>query len=194
MLYDTEFTAWEGSVARHWQGEGEHRELLQVAALKVELHSKGLDVIEQFNTLIKPRINPTLSDYIIELTGITQSHIDCYAVDLSSALHSFSQFAESPTLPLVAWGRDNEVIAENCRLQHLDTNLLSGPQLNLYQYLRQKGVVPEGVSSGQLAEFVGVKIEGHPHNALFDVDNIAIAIDSWMCKSQLTLADLQNSW
>ena len=29
VIYDTEYTAWEGSLARNWSGPNEHRELLQ---------------------------------------------------------------------------------------------------------------------------------------------------------------------
>ena len=175
---------------RKWQGEGEHRELIQLAALKVELHQKGLDIVEQFSTLIKPKINPQLSDYIIELTGITQLHIDSYGVDFSSAMHSFEQFSENGKLPVLAWGKDEEVIAENSQLQGQDMVMTSTTFIDLYQRMLSKGVVSKGVSSGQLAKFVGVVLEGHAHNALFDVDNIAIALDTWLARGVIGVADI----
>ena len=72
VIFDTEFTAWEGSMQRQWSLDWEHREIIQIAAVKVELTLSGAQVVSSFNTLVKTVINPTLSDYIIQLTGIEQ--------------------------------------------------------------------------------------------------------------------------
>ena len=49
ILFDTEFTAWEGSQERNWSLEWEYRELISVSALKVELKENKLSIIEKFN-------------------------------------------------------------------------------------------------------------------------------------------------
>ena len=33
IIFDTEFTAWEGSMERKWSGENEYKELIQISTL-----------------------------------------------------------------------------------------------------------------------------------------------------------------
>ena len=35
IIFDTEYTAWEGSQERNWSGDNEYMELVQIGALKV---------------------------------------------------------------------------------------------------------------------------------------------------------------
>ena len=35
VLYDTEYTSWEGSLQRGWSRPDEHRELVQLSAIRV---------------------------------------------------------------------------------------------------------------------------------------------------------------
>ena len=34
IIFDTEFTAWEGSAQRNWSFDWEYREIIQIAAVK----------------------------------------------------------------------------------------------------------------------------------------------------------------
>ena len=45
----------------------------------------GAQVVSSFNTLVKPVVNSTLSDYIIQLTGIEQHFLDNMGVDYQAA-------------------------------------------------------------------------------------------------------------
>ena len=68
VVYDLEFTAWDGSMARKWMGPGEYKEVIQIGAVKV---SDKFEPIETLNLLVRPRLTPVLSDVIQKLTGIT---------------------------------------------------------------------------------------------------------------------------
>ena len=35
VFYDTEYTSWEGAMQRNWSGPNEHRELVQLSAIRV---------------------------------------------------------------------------------------------------------------------------------------------------------------
>jgi hypothetical protein len=35
VFYDTEYTSWEGAMQRNWSGLDEHRELVQLSAIRV---------------------------------------------------------------------------------------------------------------------------------------------------------------
>jgi len=67
IVFDLEFTAWQGSVAHRWSRPGEFTELVQIGAVKVDVAS--LNVVDEITVLVRPRINPVLSDYLVELTG-----------------------------------------------------------------------------------------------------------------------------
>ena len=83
ILLDTEYTAWEGSLARDWGEDWEHREIIQLAALKAELRGGSLQRLEEFNEFVRPAVNPELSDYISGLTGITQSMLGSASATLA---------------------------------------------------------------------------------------------------------------
>src|SRR5258708_3499146 len=110
VLFDTEFTAWEGSMERGWKGPNEHREIIQIGALKV--HGADLSEEDVFSRYVKPRINPRLSEYIIALTGITQEKINDEGVPFEIALEDFNRWSRE--LPLWSHGNDLPVMKENC--------------------------------------------------------------------------------
>lgn len=117
ILFDTEYTAWEGSQARNWSYSWEHRELIYISALKVKNENNTLIILDRFDYYIKPNINKILSDYIINLTGITQQLIDS-ASSILEVLEKFYDFSEN--LNLYSYGNDYYEIKENIILNKLD--------------------------------------------------------------------------
>ena len=69
VVFDLEFTAWPGSIQSQWSRPGEFREVVQIGA--VRLSPRTLKPVEEFEMLIIPRLNPVLSDFFVQLTGIT---------------------------------------------------------------------------------------------------------------------------
>src|SRR5882762_1688961 len=63
VVYDLEYTAWEGSQARGWSGPGEHREVVQIGAVRLDPH-RGWAETASLARLVRPRINPRLSAYL----------------------------------------------------------------------------------------------------------------------------------
>jgi inhibitor of KinA sporulation pathway (predicted exonuclease) len=68
VVFDLEFTAWEGSMAARWSRPGEFTELVQIGA--VRLNADTFEELGAIDLLVRPRLNPVLSDYFVELTGI----------------------------------------------------------------------------------------------------------------------------
>lgn len=71
VVMDTEQTCWEGVRERAWSGPNEMREIIQVGAVLVD--TINFSEIAVFEVVVKPVKNPQLSDFCIELTGITQA-------------------------------------------------------------------------------------------------------------------------
>ena len=68
VIFDLELTSWPGSNERNWSLPDEHREIIQIGAVKIETEG-DMQEINTFQILVRSLINPILSDYIIDLTG-----------------------------------------------------------------------------------------------------------------------------
>ena len=172
VVFDTEFTAWAGSMERGWSGPGEHKEVVQIAA--VVLDAASLDERRAFAVLVRPVLNPILSDYLVNLTRITNERLARDGVDFATAVTRFVEFAGDR--PMHCFGRDDRIIAANAAL-------LRRPQLwpglnatNLRAWLLEVGVPLAGVYSGMLARHVGAASQGIAHDALVDARSLAEAV------------------
>lgn len=177
VLFDLEYTAWEGSQERKWSGENEYREVIQIGAIRV----MGADFREEgsFLEYVKPVKNPLLSDFITTLTGITQHDIDAKGVAFSDALEALLAFAED--LPMYCWGRDMEVLTENCRLGALSEPDQLSRMINMRPILApvfaRAGVDIANYSSGTLiAAFEQAGETRRAHDALNDMRNLREAL------------------
>jgi len=68
IIFDLEFTTWAGAQDRDWSHPGEFREIVQIGALRVDAAS--LEIVGEFDRLVRPRRNPLLSEFFQELNGI----------------------------------------------------------------------------------------------------------------------------
>jgi inhibitor of KinA sporulation pathway (predicted exonuclease) len=172
VVFDTEFTAWPGSMARAWAGPGEHKEIVQIGA--VALDAANLEERCAFSVLICPVVNPVLSDYLVGLTGITNERLTAEGVDFAAGVARFVEFAGNR--PLHAYGRDDRIIAANAERLGYPKLWPNLPTTNLKDWLLQVGIPLTGVHSGNLAAHVGSKSQGIAHDALIDARSLAEAV------------------
>jgi inhibitor of KinA sporulation pathway (predicted exonuclease) len=192
ILYDTEFTAWPGSQQNNWSRDGEHKEIIQLAALKVVFDENGLTQLSSLNVLVCPRINPCLSDYIKELTGIEQALLDDHGIDFESCARQFREFNEQGKIRCFSWGPDQQVLRENYQLNQLQWDYAGSCFMDLKNHLFTLGLDFRTAPSGTLAKCVGIQLEGHIHNALYDVRSMAAFLDKLVRTEKLSIADLLN--
>ena len=193
VIYDTEFTAWAGSRERQWSEPWEHREIIQVAAVKVKSHNASLLIIECFNELVVPLINPQLSDYIMTLTGIDQPMLDNLGIDFPSVLRQFWQFCNNGFLPAFSWGNDAKILKENCELTQTPLPPFAQGLFDIKERLQQQNIDFPDTHSGHLASSLGIPLVGKEHNALHDVKSIAAALQFWIDNADLKLSCLLSS-
>ena len=175
-VLDLEWTAWDGSRARRWAGPGEHREIVQIGAVRLD-GRRGLVEIGDFEILVRPRINPRLSDYFVNLTGLDQARLDAEGVEFPLALAALRHFIGDDVATVYSYGTDGGVIAENCRLAGLDNPFASGLFESVGPFLAQGLGQPEGsFSSGDLPKLLGFPAPGIAHTALSDARAIAQAL------------------
>jgi inhibitor of KinA sporulation pathway (predicted exonuclease) len=177
VVFDLEFTAWDGSQDTGWMRPGEYRELIQIGAVKVD---GGFRSIAEFDCLIRPRLNPTLSHYIEQLTGITNDELRARGVDISDAYGAFVTFAGD--LPILAFGRDDLVISENLRLYGLKNMPALPPFQNLRHWLEEQGIDTRGFRACNVGPAAGVPFDGHIHNGLADARSVAAGVAALMAR------------
>lgn len=170
VIYDTEYTSWEGAHERNWSGPGEYKELLQIGAIRV------VDFVEvdAFQVLVRPVINPVLSDYIITLTGITQSQIDEEGVSFIDAYHSFMEWSNG--LQAFSYGPDHNILVLNHELN------ATGEQVPLERFndvrghFEAVGIDSRQYMSGNIPTAFGLVPPPHAHDALNDARSILLAL------------------
>ncbi|HEY4523234.1 MAG TPA: 3'-5' exonuclease [Candidatus Paceibacterota bacterium] len=172
VLFDTEYTAWEGSMERKWSNPGEYREVIQFGAVKMNLET----LVEEcaFSMLVRPVKNPELSAYITTLTGITQEDVDTKGVPLAQAMSGFAEFIGE--LTVFSYGHDAAIVEENCRLigipypfkheQFLDIRPVIDP------LLEELGIDPTPYTSGTLIQAFNTAPGARAHDAVNDMRNL----------------------
>ena len=171
-VFDLEFTAWEKSMAGRWLAPGEFKEVVQIGA--VRLDAETLEERGALNLIVRPRINPVLSRYLEELTGITNDRVRAEGLDFAEALGGFAQFAHGDVI--CAFGRDDLVLMENCRLYGLDAVAPLPRYINVTPWLRAHGIESKGFHACDVGPLCGAQFEGRAHDALGDARSVAAGI------------------
>ncbi len=167
VIYDLEFTAWDGSMAECWLKPGQFREVVQIGA--VMLDTLTLEETGSFEVLVKPRLNPELSAYFEALTGIANAEIARRGIDFPDAYERFVAFAGDAQT--IAFGRDDLIFEENFKLYGIKSSTRAPSYRNIAPWLRANGLHPR--HAGDVAEEAGVTFAGQKHDALFDARSVA---------------------
>jgi len=177
VLFDLEFTAWEGSLASGWSRPGEWREVIQIGAVRL---GPGPELAEEasFSCLVRPLRNPLLSDYIIALTGISQNAVDAHGLAFPDALARFDAFIGGGDAPVCCNGGDDQVLADNAAWHGVPTSRHAGRIIDIRRHLaRLLGVGDRLFFSTHVAELAGgTAAPGQQHDALADARTIAAGL------------------
>ena len=174
VIYDLEWTSWPGFRESNWTLPGKRREILQIGAVRLDV-AGGFAELGAVDTLVRPRLNPCLSDFIVDLTGLTQARVDRDGVPFADALAGFTAFVADAAL--ASWGPDGDVIAENCDLWGLSQPSCFTGGLDIRAPVSTHfGFDGPPVSSSDLPNRLGLAVDGHAHDALFDARCIAAAL------------------
>ena len=177
VIFDLEFTAWEGSLERDWQGPNEDPEVIQFGAVQIHMAESSWIMQQDFVQFVKPHRRSKLSSYIKNLTGITQKTIDEDAVSFPCALQSFFEFVP-PNASLCVNGNDWEVLEQNCRINNVENPFKKQQVIDVRPFIANRLGVD--VSSDQVHSYRlgnnGNLPNRKPHDALSDACAIAQAL------------------
>ena len=181
VVFDLEYTSWEGAAERGWSGPGEHREIVQIGAVRLDA-ADGLRETGALERLVRPARNPVLSDYFVALTGIAQAAVDRDGVPFTEGLIDFLDFCNGAAA-LCCNGWDHRVIEENCNLAGIPYPLDEARVRNVQPILKRAIDAPSWITSSDLPRLLGLETDGPAHQGLADARAIAAAL-RWIANEE----------
>ena len=176
VVFDLEFTSWPGSNERNWSLPNEDREIIQIGAVKIET-TGDMREVDSFQILVRPLKNPILSDYIVNLTEITQEKVEKEGILFPLALSRFINFIGEHPIDILSNGGDEEVIEENCQIHNIPFLSIFKKSTDLKIYFSEVlGISRKNCTSGMLPELFGLNNHEKQHDALGDVRSISQAL------------------
>ena len=170
IIFDTEYTAWEGSQKRGWSGEGEYKELVQLGAIRVSEFKET----ESLLIYVRPEKNPVLSEYFTELTKITQKDIVEKGVSFKEARDRFVLWSRDSYI--YSYGNDVDILLGNELLQGLHSTIRSEYFRDVRNVFSAHGIPAGDYSSGTIPRAFGLTPPPSAHDALNDARSINMAL------------------
>lgn len=201
VIFDTEFTAWENSIKTNWNDQKEPMELIQIGMIKFQNIPKNTTslnelIIDSKEILTKQTLVHKLSQYIQDLTGISQERIDKEGISLRKALEDFKEFCGDSIV--FSYGHDREIMWANLKyIKDKDfvneySHFLNESFFDIRDLFGYYGIDTYKYSSGTVHKAIGIDKNKVPfekqnifdlstgidvHNALWDVSSIARTLE-----------------
>ncbi len=164
IIVDLEATCWEK------RGERKN-EIIEIGAVCID---DNKTITDEFDIIVKPLLNPELSEFCMQLTTITQEMINT-APEFPEALEAFKKWLTdlNDQYILCSWGHYDRVQFKNdCNLHGLDSNWTENHISLKHQYAKYKKLKrPVGMKKALKKENFSLK--GTHHRGIDDVKNIA---------------------
>lgn len=181
VVFDMEWTAWEGSLERKWTGPGEQREVYDIGAVLVRRNEKGEFVVaDRFRRLVKLELIDSLPEYSTNLTRITQAEIDAKGIPLAQMVAEFKAFAGDRVI--YAWGHDGDVLIENCELGEVPSPFSPDQFRNMRELFKEYGIPADKYMSSTIVQYFGEKNKHIAHQGLDDALNQVEALNLLQAK------------
>lgn len=188
IIFDTEYTTWEGAMASNWAEPWQEQEVVQISALKIQDNK----IIDKFDCLVRPSKNPLLSEYFTKLTGITNDDVQSEGISFKQAYQNFINFAKGYVCYSNATGKkidcrsDGDILDINVDLNNIQvTEGLEYKNISpiIYGLADEKNIKLPPLSSGEFVEHLGVdkdvvKVSGlsGAHYALYDCYSLFVSL------------------
>ena len=172
IVFDMEWTAWEGSLERDWSGPDEYREIYDIGAVKVS--GDNFEVDNTYQQRITLELVPKMPAYSVKLTGLTQADLDRDGIPFKDMVAEFKKFTGD--LLIYAWGIDGERLAENCQLKKVINPFPADQFRNMRELFKKYGIPADDYYSSTILEYFGQHNKHHAHQGLDDALNIVEAL------------------
>lgn len=170
IVFDTEYTSWEGVLERNWSGTNEYREIVEIGAVRVDTATSAFTELDSLLLYVKPVKNPALSEYFINLTNITQETVDSKGMSLQDAVKKFYEWSAGDFC--YSWGLDGKEIEDNCTLVVIEFPFQSGRFRDVREIFSARGISVKDYMSSTIVEAFGEKKRRCGHDGLEDARTI----------------------
>ncbi len=146
-------------------------EIIEIGAVMVE--SKGLTVIDEFQTFIKPVRYPILTQFCQSLTSITQTQVDQAAGYVEAIALLKSWLSNYPNAVFGSWGDyDRNQFKKDSKF-HSVPFPIAYPHVNLKKLFSSTQGLPKRYSMAEALQLAEIELEGTHHRGIDDARNIA---------------------
>ncbi|HWR41390.1 MAG TPA: 3'-5' exonuclease KapD [Patescibacteria group bacterium] len=171
LIADFEFTTFDTPFGRP---KGFFPEIVEVGA--VLLSTNLSDMQKVYQTFVKPRLFPKLSEACKNIAMLTQEDIN-QGIDWAEAMGKLAEHYTAGQTWLVAWGdADWQVIQNNCNKYKLDCPFQFADYLDLALAYRQYYAKDRTLSLHHAIDEQQIQREGNYHLALDDAFNTGLLL------------------
>lgn len=158
-------------------------EIIEIGAVMVE--AQDLNVIDEFQTFIKPVRYPILTEFCKSLTSITQEQVD-QASGYVEAITLLKQWLSNyPNAVFSSWGDyDRNQFKQDSKFHNLPFPI-AYPHVNLKQLFSEAQGLPKRYGMAEALQLAGIALEGTHHRGIDDARNIAKLLPFILGRQQL---------
>lgn len=166
IVYDLEFTVVR---KQEWLAE-----ILEIGAAKVIQREDRLEIVDTFQTFVKPIRNSSFNAHTTAFTGITQENIQ-HAPQLPQAVEAFRQWIGSEPYYLCAWGPDDKFqLIRSCNEHKIPLDWISNHNDIQKQFSKKRSTETyRQIGLKRALELLEIPFEGSHHRAVDDAINTA---------------------
>ena len=179
LFIDGEYTCWENSHKTLWSDPQYPPELLQIGMVAYNTRDKIF--LKEFSSLVRPKINPSMSNYCINLLKTSQDEID-NADEFNIVSNQISEFVEFYTdypLCICSWGPDYIRISENALRNNASDPFATLPRMDLMkEALKAFGIKGNHVLRDDIKERLGLNTIIDRHDAIADAVDLLDIMDA----------------
>ncbi|MBD2025479.1 3'-5' exonuclease [Leptolyngbya sp. FACHB-711] len=178
LVLDLEATCCnQDTIKRH------QMEIIEIGAVMVE--AQNLNVIEEFQTFIRPTRYPVLTEFCKSLTSITQEQVDQapgYVEAIALLQHWLSNY---PNEVFGSWGDyDRNQFKQDSKYHNVPFPI-AYLHVNLKQLFSSTQGLPKRYGMAEALQLAGVALEGTHHRGIDDARNIAKLLPFILGRQQL---------
>ncbi len=182
VIFDTEYIADKGLKEEGFCG-WQNRELIQMAALKID---NNMEIIDKINLYVTPSLHTEIPKYFVELMGINNEDIKNNGISFTEAYIKFKNFVDDKICYSHSWDDEDDAVVMK---EMLSIYRIEDDKQPVYRNIaswfkkkyRENNINVVKQSSGEIATILGCQKELETlglqkHNALYDVYSILIGL------------------
>jgi 3'-5' exoribonuclease 1 len=163
IVFDLEATCWQNDNTKS-------HEIIEIGAVKIVDNI----IVDEYQTFVKPVVNPILSPFCTKLTSITQEDVQSAPI-FARVLPEFVKWiSDNGATPywLCSWGfYDKKMFKSECGVLNVSTTWLKNHISIKHQFATIKNIKPCGMAMA--LEFLDIPLDGTHHRGIDDARNIA---------------------